>query len=272
MRLAETEWMALHATAPARGTCCARTARSNSTRATREFRASLPGWQARERHGIVFRHVEGDEMAALQPGLSPRFVKGTFVPGWKTVADPKLLGKAIWAYAESKGARFDHGDGQRRVAPADGRIAASCSRRHDASWPTGWSSPRAPGRTGWPRQLGDSDPARDRARLQHHAARAAFDVKRQLIFSGHGFVVTPLSTGIRVGGAVELGGLDRPPNYARSKAMLDKAQALPARARHRGRPRMDGLSPVAAGLAAGDRPVAQVSRTCSTPSATAISA
>ena len=71
-----------------------------------EFRASLPGWAARDRFGIDYRHVEGDGLTALQPGLSPRFVKGTFAPGWKTVADPKLLGKAIWAYAESKGARI----------------------------------------------------------------------------------------------------------------------------------------------------------------------
>jgi D-amino-acid dehydrogenase len=48
-------------------------------------------------------------------------------------------------------------------------------------------------------------------------------VKRQLIFGNHGFVITPLETGVRVGGAVELAGLDLPPNYARSKAMLDKA-------------------------------------------------
>jgi len=49
-------------------------------------------------------------------------------------------------------------------------------------------------------------------------------VKRQLIFSGHGFVVTPLETGLRVGGAVELAGLERPPNFARSRAMLEKAR------------------------------------------------
>ena len=49
-------------------------------------------------------------------------------------------------------------------------------------------------------------------------------MKRQLIFSGHGFVVTPLETGLRVGGAVELAGLERPPNFARSRAMLEKAR------------------------------------------------
>jgi D-amino-acid dehydrogenase len=47
-----------------------------------------------------------------------------------------------------------------------------------------------------------------------------------LIFSGHGFVVTPLETGLRVGGAVELAGLRRPPNFDRSKAMLEKARTF----------------------------------------------
>ena len=65
-----------------------------------DFAAAELGWQARERFGIAYRHVADDELADMQPGLSPRFIKGTFVPNWKTVADPKLLGKAIWRYAE----------------------------------------------------------------------------------------------------------------------------------------------------------------------------
>ena len=48
----------------------------------------------------------------------------------------------------------------------------------------------------------------------------------QVTFGGHGFVISRLSTGIRVGGAVELGGLNLPPNYKRSKAMLKKAKAF----------------------------------------------
>ena len=54
----------------------------------------------------------------------------------------------------------------------------------------------------------------------------SFDLRRQLVFGGHGFVVTPLSTGVRVGGAVELGGLKLPPNFARADAMLTKAGKL----------------------------------------------
>ena len=82
----------------------------------------------------------------------------------------------------------------------------------------------------------------------------AFDVRRQLIFPGHGFVITPMQTGLRVGGAVELAGLKRPPNFARARAMLQKAQNFLPGLDPQGGTRMDGVSPVAPGFAAGDRP------------------
>ncbi|TGQ67688.1 FAD-binding oxidoreductase [Mesorhizobium sp. M00.F.Ca.ET.186.01.1.1] len=189
-----------------------------------EFQASLPGWAARKRFGIGFRHVEGDEMAALQPGLAPRFVKATFVPGWKTVADPKLLGKAVWAYAEAKGARFEKARVERVEAGADGAtivLADGTTRqaRQLVIAAGAWSHLLA-------RQLGDRIPLETERGYNTTLPKGAFDVRRQLIFSGHGFVITPLDTGLRVGGAVELGGIERPPNYARSKALLRKAQSF----------------------------------------------
>ena len=55
-----------------------------------EMAASLPGWTARADHGIDFVHMNANEMADIQPGLSPRFTHGTFTPGWYSIADPKL--------------------------------------------------------------------------------------------------------------------------------------------------------------------------------------
>ncbi|HZX82308.1 MAG TPA: FAD-binding oxidoreductase, partial [Reyranella sp.] len=82
-----------------------------------------------------------------------------------------------------------------------------------------WSRPLALG-------LGDAIPLETERGYNTTLPPGAFDLKRQLTFGGHGFVVTPLSTGIRVGGAVELGGLTRPPNFKRSDAMLTKASAF----------------------------------------------
>ncbi|MER8463452.1 FAD-dependent oxidoreductase [Mesorhizobium sp. M1396] len=221
MKLAEAEWMGLLDRSGTRSML-----REDGSlelyESEAEFQAGLPGWAARGRFGIGFRHVEGEDLAALQPGLSPRFVKGTFVPGWMTVADPKLLGKAVWAYAQTKGARFEMARIERVAADHDGAaltLADGTTRqaRHLVVAAGAWSHLLA-------RQLGDRIPLETERGYNTTLPTSAFDVKRMLIFSGHGFVITPLETGLRVGGAVELGGIERPPNYARSKALLRKAQ------------------------------------------------
>ncbi|RUX05033.1 FAD-dependent oxidoreductase, partial [Mesorhizobium sp. M8A.F.Ca.ET.023.01.1.1] len=139
-----------------------------------EFRASMSGWAARERFGIGFRHVEGKDLADLQPGLSPRFVRGTFVPGWKTVADPKLLGKAVWAYAQSKGARFEMARIDRVAAGQDGATltladGSNTQARHLVIAAGAWSHLLA-------RQLGDRIPLETERGYNTTLPRAAFDV------------------------------------------------------------------------------------------------
>lgn len=223
MKLAEAEWMALMDRSGTRGML-----REDGSlelyESEGEFRASLPGWDARARFGVAFRHVEGEELTALQPGLSPQFLKGTFVPGWKTVADPKLLGKAIWVYAEGLGARHIKASVE-QVEMSEAGIeirlgqgeSLSCRKLVIAAG--AWSHLLTA-------RLGDSVPLETERGYNTTLPADAFDVKRQLIFSRHGFVVTPLATGLRVGGAVELAGLKRPPNYARSRAMLEKAKGF----------------------------------------------
>lgn len=226
MRLAESEWLSLMDRSGAR-TMLREDGSLELYESEAEFKASLTGWAERDRFGIAYEHVSGARLAELQPGLSPQFVKGTFVPGWKTISDPKDLGKAIWRYAESKRARFEParveaieeistGQTERlaQVKLADGRVVEA---RNVIVAAGAWSHLLA-------RQLGDSIPLETERGYNTTLPASAFDVKRQIIFGGHGFVVTPLSTGLRVGGAVELGGLKRPPNFARSKAMLEKAK------------------------------------------------
>ncbi|NKB83374.1 NAD(P)/FAD-dependent oxidoreductase [Brucella grignonensis] len=186
-----------------------------------ELAASQSGWDAREKAGIAYEHVRGERLAELQPGLSPRFVAGTFVPGWKNVSDPKLFGQAIWAYAESKGARFQ----QATVASAE-KLGGGAVVRLDDN--TEINASHLVVMTGaWSRNLaqgfGDAVPLDTERGYNTTLPVGSFDVTRQLTFPGHGFVITPMATGLRVGGAVEFGGLQLPPNFARSSAMLKKA-------------------------------------------------
>ena len=191
-----------------------------------ELKASQPGWDAKAKAGIAYEHVRGERLKALQPGLNPRFVAGTFVPGWKNVSDPKLFGQAIWAYAESKGARFIKASVTTAQAANGGAVVrldngTEITASHLVLMAGAWSKKLAKG-------FGDVVPLDTERGYNTTLPVGSFDAKRQLTFPGHGFVVTPMATGLRVGGAVEFGGLELAPNYARSAAMLKKAsQFLP---------------------------------------------
>lgn len=189
-----------------------------------EFRASLPGWQARADHGIAFQHMTAAEMAGLQPGLAPRFSHGTFTPGWYSIADPKLYTLAL---AE----RFRAAGGEIRVAEVAGLVDTGSDVQvilKDAAPLTADQVVLAAGAFSHriARSLGERIPLETERGYNTTLPPDALDLRMQVTFGGHGFVISRLSTGIRVGGAVELGGLSLPPNYKRSEAMLKKAKAF----------------------------------------------
>ena len=189
-----------------------------------DIRAATHELAAKTREGIEHRLVRGGELAELQPGLSPRIVGATFIPKWQTVTDPYDYSVAVGAAARSRGATFFKGEVRALTPFTDGvRIDFV-----DGSSLTASKVVVAAG--AWSRtlttQLGDYIPLDTERGYNTTLPPGSFDLRRQLFFAGHGFVVTPLSTGVRVGGAVELGGLKLPPNFARADAMLKKAAML----------------------------------------------
>jgi len=185
-----------------------------------EFRASLPGWQARADHGIAFRRMDAEEMAQIQPGLAPRFTHGTFTPGWYSVADPKVYTLELARRFAADGGVIERA-GVTALLPAETGVEVVCAgttfRAAHVVVAAGAFSHRIA------RTVGERIPLETERGYNTTLPAGAFDLRTQITFGGHGFVVTRLSTGIRVGGAVELGGLDLPPNFARSRAMLKKA-------------------------------------------------
>ena len=171
-----------------------------------ELRASLPGWEARAEHGIEFRHLTADEMAAIQPGprapLHPRHLHPRLVldrrpqalhPGARRAVPRERRGdRAGGGHGAAPGRGRGRGDSPpaRPAAPAHVVLAAGAFSHRIA------------------RSLGERIPLETERGYNTTLPGDAFDLRTQLTFGGHGFVVTRLSTGIRVGGAVELGGLD----------------------------------------------------------------
>ena len=190
----------------------------------RSFRASLPGWQERERHGIPFRHLRSaSAIAETQPGISPRFTHATFTPEWRSVTDPAVwtrtladrlesLGGAIETRAVAGIVPFDTGV---RLETATGTVEAGHVILSAGAFSARLLTP-----------LGIRIPLETERGYNTTLPPGAFDLRTQLTFSDHGFVVSRTGDGIRVGGAVELGGLDAPPNYARSRALLTRAKTF----------------------------------------------
>ncbi|PZP49521.1 MAG: amino acid dehydrogenase [Agrobacterium fabrum] len=189
-----------------------------------EFETSLAGWKARERHGIEFRHLNAEQMAEIQPGIAPRFTCGTFTPGWYSIADPKFYTLALAEHFRTIGGRIECLDIASLRPLEDGvEVVSQDGRTRKASkvvLAAGAFSHRIA------RSLGEKIPLETERGYNTTLPSGAFDLRTQVTFGGHGFVVTRLSSGIRVGGAVELGGLELPPNFARSEALLAKAKAF----------------------------------------------
>ena len=182
----------------------------------KEFRASLPGWDARKAAGIAFRHVKGDEIAEIQPGLDARFTHASFTPDWCSITDPRDYTLALADAFRAAGGRIIIAQAIRLTAtgvetsagPLTGRVVlAAGAHSHLLA-----------------RTAGAKIPLETERGYNTTLPANAFDLKTQVTFGGHGFVITSLTSGIRVGGAVELGGLNLPPNYARADAMLKKAK------------------------------------------------
>ncbi len=186
------------------------------------FQNALSSWDFRKTHGVPFEHVRGQRLAELQPGLSPSVVAGTFSPSWRTLSNPYDYCMALWSYAEKLGARFEPGTVESLNGnDANASVNLTDGRQLDADYVINaagaWSHKLAA-------TIGEKIPLETERGYNTNLPSGAFDAKRMLIFSSDAFVLTPLSTGIRIGGAVELAGLNIKPNYRRSEAMLEKAK------------------------------------------------
>lgn len=185
------------------------------------FNAAAADWLEKEKAGFQFTSVERADIERLQPGLAPQFRHAMYSPAGIQVNDPKGLTQAVADRLVARGGALRKGEVQDIAPAADGALialvdGATITARTVIVAGGAWSKALAA-------RLGDPLPLETERGYNTTLPAQAFALQRQLYFNDHAFVVTPLAEGIRVGGAVELGGLDLPPDYRRSKALLAKA-------------------------------------------------
>ncbi|WP_298965540.1 FAD-binding oxidoreductase [uncultured Roseibium sp.] len=190
----------------------------------KEFAASLPVWQRRGEHGVRFELLETpDAIAAYQPGLDRRFTHAGFTPDWINTCDPARWLDRLRARFLERGGEIGAGDVKTLKSEStcvSVQLEGKCLGAKQVVVCAGaWSHHIA-------RSIGDRIPLETERGYNTTLPQGAFDLKTHLSFSGHGFVVTRINGGVRVGGAVELGGLNLEPNYKRSEILLKKAQSF----------------------------------------------
>lgn len=190
----------------------------------RSFRASLGGWDERARHGVAFRHLtSADDIAALQPGLSDRFTHATFTPEWRAASDPAMWVQAFADRLRALGGRID-------IVTVTGLTATESGAQAETTGGPVVADHVVLAAGAFSQRLlapsGISIPLETERGYNTTLPAGAFDLRLQLTFSDHGFVVSRIGDGVRVGGAVELGGLDAAPNWRRSRALLARAKTF----------------------------------------------
>lgn len=193
----------------------------------KEFRASLPGWELRRAHGIAFDLLTTpDAIATIQPGLNPCFTHAAFTPDWINTVDPKAWAVHLAEAFLARGGRIETAN-IRSLSPHN---TAAVVHTDTGPIPASkvivaagaWSHKLA-------RTMGENIPLETERGYNTTLPADAFPMRTHLTFGNHGFVVSKINGGVRVGGAVELGGLSRKPNYKRADVLLQKAaRFLPA--------------------------------------------
>lgn len=187
----------------------------------KEYKESLSGWKLRGQHGVDFNLLQSPEaIAEIQPGLDPRFTHASFTPKWMNTCDPEKWAEHLARSFVERGGTIDI-DNVKSLSQEQDQVRLSTSSgirqaKQVVIAAGAWSHHLA-------RTLGDKIPLETERGYNTTLPKGAFELKTHLTFGGHGFVVTKISGGVRVGGAVELGGLKLRPNYRRAEILLKKA-------------------------------------------------
>jgi D-amino-acid dehydrogenase len=186
------------------------------------FRRFEPMLAVLRRRGVNFEVLTAEELRQLEPNLAPIFARGIFYPDVSYSVNNfrmvQVLAEAFqraggrWQEAEVTG--FEIGpEGPRALRTAAGSLPVDRVVVAAGAWSKKLTA-----------QLG-SRPPLETERGYHLTIPEPGVMPRMPVYSTErGIVTTPLETGLRVAGTVELGGLDADPNWARAEVLRHHAK------------------------------------------------
>jgi len=177
------------------------------------------GWRMREAYGYKFKRMDRDGILAMEPNVGPRYNVGIYLDDHATILNPLRYVQAIVRAFAANGGSVQRGN-VNSVAPAP-----AGHWQLDAQGASGTFDHVVVAAGAWSRRL--LDPLGIHVPLEsqrgYHAQfpGASQTVSRTVILADRKVFVTPMEEGLRVGGTVEIGGLQRPPDMRRA-AVLER--------------------------------------------------
>lgn len=189
------------------------------------FEATKAAYREQIEAGIQLDLLDGSVLRTFEPALSEQFQRAAFFPGVAHVNDPYELAVKLTSAASDRGAQLMEGSvsgiaiasGDEPVVVLEGGRTLSADRIVVAAG--AWSKRLAA-------CLGDKVPLETERGYNTTIPAPGAMLGRPVMFEEHAFVLSPLKTGLRVGGAVELASTSATPNWQRVEAMLAKARAF----------------------------------------------
>jgi glycine/D-amino acid oxidase-like deaminating enzyme len=190
------------------------------------FRSDAEEWTLKRDRGIAINNLTGEQARDMEPALGTIVHRAVFTPQWSHINDPKRLVDSLREWLRIHGVTFvtgdvidisDPGGGtpqvNLQVNMADGRSIAAKNVVVAAG---AWSGELA-------QRLGDRVLLESERGYNTTLPDPGVTLSREVIFAERKFVATPLSCGLRIGGAAEFGGLHAEPNFKRSQALVTLA-------------------------------------------------
>ncbi|MDN8272000.1 NAD(P)/FAD-dependent oxidoreductase [Acinetobacter sp. ABJ_C1_1] len=183
------------------------------------FKAESRDWEIKRSHGVKFREVNTTELIQLEPNLSNKFEMGVMIEDWAHINDPLFIVQTLRKVIQQRGGEFIKGTvtsiaidrpNQAGVVVDDLRtIYADKAVIATGAWSKNLAS-----------SIGDNVLIESERGYNTTLPQSAKLLNREVIFAERMFVATPLSIGLRIGGAAEFAGLNAAPNFKRSDALL----------------------------------------------------
>ncbi|MDE3027942.1 MAG: FAD-dependent oxidoreductase [Paracoccaceae bacterium] len=191
-----------------------------------EFKADREHIEILERFGFPHEVIGRQAIKALEPELSDKIGLAVLFPQNRTMKDPYKLVLALVERFTALGGRIETGevtgfarnDRIREVVLKDGRRVPAdevvvCAGTFSAKLAA---------------QLGEPIPLETERGYHTQISAPGISLKHSIIWPARAFMVSPTAGGIRVGGTVEMAGLEAAPDYRRSKVTVKRAkEALP---------------------------------------------